>query len=112
VAEQRHLTKMALHRRRLVLGTITSPERYIFFLLMRMSEGGELLTVLRRSTGGSDLVHLEFERLDLQHNFITEFDNGKLILAPYVPRDGDRILESGTGTGKSFPRRAGMPTKH
>jgi hypothetical protein len=106
VTEQRRLTKMALYRRQLVLGTITSPERYIFFLLMRMSEGGELLAGLRCSTSGSDLlVHLEFERLDLQHNFIREFDNGKLILAPYVPRDGDRILESGTGTGESFPRR-------
>jgi SAM-dependent methyltransferase len=41
----------------------------------------------------------ERERLRFQHQLIRAYDEGKLLFVPYVPQEGDTILDIGTGTG-------------
>lgn len=45
------------------------------------------------------LLTLVFFRLERQHRLITETHDGKILLAPVSLKDGDKVLDSATGSG-------------
>ena len=51
-------------------------------------------------------------RLNLQHRIIVKAFDGKLLVAPVSLKEGDRILESGAGTGVYFEISQRAVTNH
>lgn len=45
-------------------------------------------------------------RLNVQHQMIVKACDGKLLSAPVSLKDGDRVLESGAGTGESHEQES------